>query len=153
MGMRLKSALEDFETNTLRAVSGLLGRLSYVGRLRDSQGNYGHWGLAKVYGESAAQHALQTSHRGLLSEVLRKPLAALLDDVSASSSSEQLTEREFLASLAQSPPKPLSAAARTHLASVVAALLALVESRSSANLPGALPPQPPAQEPRPPADI
>jgi hypothetical protein len=29
--MRLKSALEDFEVNTLAAVPGLLGKLSYLG--------------------------------------------------------------------------------------------------------------------------
>src|SRR5712691_4298022 len=44
--MRLKSALEDFEANTLGAVPGLLGRLSYVGRLHDGKGTYDHWGLA-----------------------------------------------------------------------------------------------------------
>jgi len=102
--MRLKSALEDFEANTLRAVPGLLGRLSYVGRLHDGNGTYEHWGLAKVYGDEAARSAIRTSHRGLLSEVLKKPLAVLLNDVPASCSNEQVTEREFLASLAQSLP-------------------------------------------------
>lgn len=139
--MRLKSAVEDFEANTLGAVPGLLGRLSYVGRLHDGMGTgngrYVHWGLAKVYGEDAAQGAIRASHRGLLSEVLKKPLAVLLKDVPVSCSREHLTEREFLGSLEQSPPKPLSRAARAHLRSVLSALSALVESRDSANLPGA----------------
>lgn len=143
--MRLKSAVEDFEANTLRAVPGLLGRLSYVGRLQDGKGTgngrYVHWGLARVYGEDAAQGAIRVSHRVLLSEVLKKPLALLVDDLLALCSNEQLTEADFLASLAQSPPKPLSPAARAHLRSVLGALSALVESQDSANLPDASQPQ------------
>lgn len=153
--MRLQSALEDFEANTLGAVPGLLGRLSYVGRLHDGKGTYDHWGLARVYGDDAAQCAIRASHRVLLSEVLKKPLAVLLKDVLASCSNERLTEREFLASLmlTQSPPKSVSPAALVHLRSVLSALLALVESRNNANLRGASQPRQPAQEPRPPAGI
>jgi hypothetical protein len=134
--MRLKSALEDFESNTLGAVPGLLGRLSYVGRLHDGKemgtGRYEHWGLARVYGDDAAQSAIRASHRVLLSEVLKKPLAVLLKDVPPSCANEHLTESEFLAALAQSSPKPLSPAARAHLASVLSALSALVENRENA---------------------
>ena len=151
--MRLKSALEDFEANTLGAIRGLLGRFSYVGRLHDGNGTYEHWGLAKVYGGDAAQCAIRASHRGLLSEVLKKPLAVLLNDVRASCSNEHLTEEEFLASLTHCPPKPLSPAALAHLRSVLSALSALVESRDNANLRGASQPQQPAQEPPPPAGI
>lgn len=151
--MRLKSALEDFEVNTLSVVPGLLGRLSYIGRLHDGKGTYDHWGLAKVYGEEAAQCAIRASHRVLLFEVLKKPLAVLLKDVVATCSNEHLTAAEFLATLARSTPKPLSPAARAHLGSVLSALSALVESRHNANLQGASQPQQPDQESRPPADI
>jgi len=141
--MRLKSALEDFEANTLSAVLGLLGRLSYVGRLHDGEGTYDHWGLARVYGDDAAQSAIRASHRVLLSEVLKKPLAVLLKDVPASCANEELTERELLSALAQaqSLPKPLSPAARAHLASVLSALSALVENRENANPRGASQPR------------
>src|SRR5271155_3156285 len=137
--MRLKSAIEDFETNTLSAIPGLLGRLSYVGRLQDGNGTYDHWGLAKVYGYDAAQCAIRTSHRILLSEVLKKPLAVLLKDVLTSCSNEHLAEGEFLASLAlaQPAPKPLSPAALAHLRSVLSALSALLERQNDANRPGA----------------
>ena len=155
--MRLKSASEDFVAYTLGAVPGLLGRLSYVGRLHDGNatgnGRYEHWGLAKVYGEDAAQGAIRASHRALLSNVLKKPLAVLLKDVPASCSNWHVTEKEFLASLAHCPPKPLSPAALAHLRSVLSALSALVESRDGANLRGALRPRQPAPEPRPPAGI
>ncbi len=151
--MRLKSALEDFEINTLGAVPGLLGRFSYVGRLGDGHGRYNHWGLARVYGDDAAQGAIRASHRALLSEVLKKPLALLLRDVAASCAKEPLTETEFLASLTQSPPKPLSPAALAHLRSVLNALSALLESQDNASLRGASPLRQPARESRPPAGI
>lgn len=154
--MRLKSASEDFETNTLAAVPELLGRLSYVGRLHDGEGTYDHWGLARVYGEDAAQSAIRASHRVLLSEVLKKPLAVLLEDALAICSNEHLAERElveFLASLALNPPKPVSPAALAHLKSVLSALSALVESRNNASLQDASPHRQPDQEPRPPGGI
>ena len=151
--MRLKSALEDFEINTLGAVPGLLGRLSYVGRLDDGSGRYDHWGLARVYGEAAAQGAIRASHRVLLYEVLKRPLAVLLKDVPASCANEHLTEREFLAALTQSPPKSLSPAALAHLRSVLNALSALLESQDIASLRGASPLRQPARESRPPAGI
>jgi len=149
--MRLKSALEDFEANTLDSVSGLLGRLSYVGRLRDGSGTYDHWGLAKAYGADAAQSAIRASHRELLSEILKKPLGALLHDLLASCSNERLTEREFLASLTGCQPKPLSPAAKAHLRSVLSALSALVESRDDANPQGEEQSRQLGQGPRPPA--
>jgi hypothetical protein len=151
--MRLKSAIEDFEANTLGAVPGSLGRLSYVGRLHDGNGTYEHWGLAKVYGGEAAQRAMRLSHRALLSEVLKKPLAVLLNDVHASCSHQHLTEGEFLSALADSQPKPLSPSARAHLRSVLSALSALTESRFLANPRDASPLRQSAQEPRPPAGI
>jgi hypothetical protein len=157
--MRLRSALEDFEANTLGAVPGLLGRLFYLGRLHagDGTGNgkYDHWGLAKIYGDEVAQGAIRTSHRILLSEVLKKPLALLLKDVRVSCSNEHRTEEDLLNSLtfASPLPKPLSPAARAHLGSVLNALSALVESRNNANLRGASQLPPPAQESRPPAGI
>jgi len=151
--MRLKSALEDFEANTLAAVRGLLSKLYYVGRLRDENGTYAHWGLARVYGNDAAQSAIRASHRVLLLEVLKKPLALLLKDTQAASSREQLSESEFLASPTLCPPTPVSPSARAHLKAVLGALSALVESRNAANRQGASQPPQPAQEPRPPADI
>jgi len=148
--MRLKSAFEDFEANTLGAFPGLLSKLSYVGRLHDGNGRYEHWGLESVYGGDAAQCAIRASHRGLLSEILGKPLAVLLKDVATSCSHEHQTESELLDSLKHSPPKSLSPAAMAHLRSVLSALSALAESRN-ANLRGASQLPPPAQESRPPA--
>jgi hypothetical protein len=151
--MKLKSALEDFEANTLGAVTGSLGRLSYVGTLHDGNGTYEHWGLAKVYGNDAAQRAMRLSHRALLSEVLKRPLAGLLSDVGALCSNQHLTAGEFLSALADSQPKPLSPAARAHLRSVLSALSALTASRIPANPQDASQLPQSAQEPQPPAGI
>ncbi len=149
--MRLKSALEDFEKNNLGAVPGVLVRLVYLGKLYDGKGTYEHWGMVKVYGRDAAQNAMRACHRVLFSEVLKKPLVVLLEDVKEACSKEHLTEQEFLASLRQSPPRNLSPAALAHLRSVLSALLALAESRDVASLRRASQLQPPGQAPPPPA--
>ena len=151
--MRLKSALEDFEANTLEVVPGLLGRLSYVGKLYDGKGSYDHWGLSKVYGNDAAQRAIRASHRVLLSEILKKPLVLLLEDLPLSCSTDELTEKDLLTALSRSMPKPLSPSARAHLVSVLNALLALLETRNNANLQAASQSPQPGPKPQPPAGI
>jgi hypothetical protein len=45
----LKSALEDFESNSLSAVPGLFAKLRYVAALHGGHGAYSHWGLALGY--------------------------------------------------------------------------------------------------------
>jgi hypothetical protein len=137
--MRLRSALEDFESTTLGAVPGLLGKLSYTSSLHDGSGMYRHWGLETVYGADDAQRAISAAHRILLSRVLKTPLPVLLDDLKASCGDEQRTETEFLFSLSEkrSLPKPLPPASPEHLRSVLHALSALLESRHAATLQGA----------------
>lgn len=137
--MRLKSAREDFEANTLGAVPGLLGKLSYISQLSDNNGAYSHWGLERLYGNDAARHAISAVHRTLLSKILKAPLRVLLDDVAKSCSNQQLTEGEFLFSLnaAHSLPESPPPASTQHLKSVLHALLALAENRNRANPQGA----------------
>lgn len=134
--MRLRSALEDFEENTLGAVPGLLGKLSYLGALHDGNGAYNHWGLEKVYGKDVARGAMSASHRTLLSKILKTRLAVLLDDVRTSSANQHLAAREFLFSLSSAPslPKSPSSASQVHFRSVLHALLALAETQHDANL-------------------
>lgn len=139
--MRLKSAFEDFESSTLAAVAGLLGRFSYVGKLHAGRGVYKHWGLAKIYGEDPAQRAMRSSHRVLLTAILRKPLGSLYKDLSESCTNGQQTQKEFLSSLTEARPKPISPAAGAHLKSVLSALWALVENQKSASRPGASQPR------------
>jgi hypothetical protein len=137
--MTLRSALEDFEANTLGAVPGLLGKLSYTSSLHDGSGAYRHWGLEKIHGADAAQRAIGSAHRMLLSRVLKAPLPVLLDDLQTSCAGEQRTETEFLFGLTERPslPKPISPAAPGHLRSVLHALSALLENRRVASPRGA----------------
>src|SRR5215469_6801274 len=135
--MTLRSALEDFESNTLEAVPGLLGKLSYTGTLHDDSGDYSHWGLEKVYGPEAARQAIGAAHRMLLSKILKTPLPILLDDLRVSSASENLSEKEFLFGLKSGNllPRPLSPGSPRHLRSVLQTLSLLIETRDGANHP------------------
>ena len=128
----LKSVKEDLQGSTLRAVSGLLGRLEYFTSLRQEDGSYSHWGLSRVHGEEAAQRALAEAHQENVSLILRTPMRNLLDD--AQSSVQTGTDQErFLQALedrkVQTLPKDPSAGSRRHLSSVLRALSALVKAR------------------------
>jgi hypothetical protein len=130
--MTLKSVKEDLQARTLRAVSGLLGKLEYLASLRQEDGSYLHWGLSRIYGEGAAQQALADAHRNLVSMILRTPLRKLRDDVDQSCGPKHLTQTEFLGELenreTQSVPQDPGAGSRRHLSSVLRALAALAKS-------------------------
>lgn len=132
--MTLKSIAEDLQARTLRSVAGLLGKLGYLAGLRQGDGTYQHWGLARVHGEAATQRALMDAHRGVVSKILRTPLHELLEDVDDSSESKETAKAELLEKLNAQPaqlvpPSPGAGAVR-HLSSVLHALSSLVKSRS-----------------------
>ena len=131
--MVLKSVKEDLHARTLRAVAGLLGKLDYFASLRQEDGSYQHWGLARVHGESAAQKALADAHRGLVSVILRTPLRKLLEDLEESRGSQSATQTEFLEDLqtheCEAFPQDPGAGYRRHLNSVLQALSALTKIR------------------------
>jgi hypothetical protein len=130
--MTLKSAKEDLQARTLRAVSGLLGKLEYLASLRQEDGSYLHWGLSRTYGEGAAQQALADAHRSLVSVILRTPLRKLREDVDQSCGPKNLTQTEFLGELesreTQSLPPAPGAGSQRHLSSVLRALLTLAKT-------------------------
>lgn len=133
--MTLKSVKEDLQASTLRAISGLLAKLGYLGSLRLEDGTYSHWGLSRVHGEAAAQGALAEAHQGVLTKILRAPLNRLLNDVHDSCAGRQQGEGEFLGELQEKesqivPPKA-GVGSRRHLSSVLRALLALARSPQS----------------------
>lgn len=131
--MALKSVKEDLQASTLRAISGLLGKLRYLASLRRPDGSYSHWGLSRVHGEAAAQAALGQVHQGVLSKVLRAPLCKLLDDVQDSAAASKQPQLEFLGELqgreTQTLPPSAGVGSRRHLSSVLHALLALTKSQ------------------------
>jgi hypothetical protein len=56
------TAREDFEQNTLNSVPGTLGKLEYLAQLREENGRYFHWGLARLHGDEAAGATLEQVH-------------------------------------------------------------------------------------------
>jgi hypothetical protein len=145
----LRSALEDFESTSLGAVPGLLGKLHYLAELHDGRGRYSHWGMARVYGEEAARRAIRASHTAVLAQVLRAPLRVLDEDLKGSASSAQTTTAEFLISLkqlaAQVLPERSVEVSEKHLMAVLHALSVLVANPGRANHPDASRPPLPAQ--------
>lgn len=135
--MTLKSALQDIKETTLSAISGLLGKLSYLASLRRGHGRYEHWGMQIVHGEDASERALKTAHGEVVARVLQTPLGELLEDLKESSQScgvppqayvEQLRDR-FDALL---PEGRHETPASTHLNSVLLALSHLQQNRERA---------------------
>lgn len=125
------SALEDIETNTLKAIPGTLRRLEYLSNLRGPSGSYTHWGLARVHGDLAASKALAQAHQVLLSRVLSTPLRGLLRDLEDSSRQAGLAptlyaQQLFGRSFSLLPPDS-GAGPAGHLSSVLVALSGLAK--------------------------
>jgi hypothetical protein len=131
--MTLKSALQDVRETTLAAVSGLLGKLSYLASLRREDGAYQHWGMSRVHGPESAERALKTAHGEVLGGVLRAPLASLTEDLEETSRSQGLPPQtcveemrgkfdDLLLEERRDSPKA------THLSSVLTALSCLEQA-------------------------
>jgi hypothetical protein len=137
--MKLKSALEDLHDTTVEALEGCLRRLEYFGGLRSNDknkdGEYKHWGLARVYGDLPAKKALVQTHRSLVSQILATPIKSLLEEIDTSSALTGLPPASYMEKLRDPdlnllPPSPGPGSAR-HLNSVLQALSALLKARRS----------------------
>jgi hypothetical protein len=133
--MTLQSPFDDFVLNSLARIAGLLGKLDYVAGLRQGDGAYSHWGLARVHGEMAAHQAASEAHRLLFSKVLSTPLDLLLED--AAQSQSDLEMEEYLEYLSERRPvlAPQGAGAGPvlHFNSVLHAISALARARTRTN--------------------
>lgn len=70
-----RAVIEDFSSQTLTAISSVLGRLYYVSSLKDSgSGRYVHEGLTSLYSDGAVQEGLTHCHEELFSRILETPL-------------------------------------------------------------------------------
>jgi hypothetical protein len=143
--MTLKSAIEDVIGTTLGAVSGVLGKLEYLSRLRRARGNpYTHWGLGRAYGEAAAQEALAEAHRLLFLRVLQTPLKELQNDVEISSEASQMKPKEYVENLRGDSrillPQDLGGGSARHFSSVLHALLSLASHQRTRTPKDATPP-------------
>ena len=135
--MTLKSALQDVKDTTLAAVCGLLGKLKYLASLRHEQGHYRHWGISLVHGPESSERALKAAHAEVVTDVLRTPLASLVDDLHESSRSISTPADAYVEQMraqfdALLPGETKDAPAASHLNSVLVALSEL-EKKSQAN--------------------
>ena len=134
--MTLKTALQDLQETTLAAVSGLLAKLAYLGSLHRREGGYLHWGMSRVHGEEASGRALKAAHHEVLSAVLRKPVAELVEDLHESSRGSRKTAGEYVEGLREQfselLPAPQDVASVRHLSSVLAALSSLEQNQKRA---------------------
>ncbi len=136
--MTFLSASDDFVYTTLRSVPGTLGKLRYLAQLRQADGSYSHWGLARVHGEAAAQRAALDSHSELFLQVLRMPLRELMEEarqLAAADGEKPALWVEQLRSQAALllPAEPGGGSAR-HFSSVLAALSSLLRAERPATL-------------------
>lgn len=135
--MTLKSALQDVRETTLTAVSGLLGKLAYLGSLRKGPGGYQHWGMSLVHGPESSERALRTAHAEVVGKVLREPIASLVEDLQASSQERGVSPGVYAEEMRGRfdellPEEGTNSPAASHLNSVLVALSTLEKSRERA---------------------
>jgi|SRR5215475_12185474 len=135
--MSLRSALQDLKETTLSAVSGLLGKLSYLASLRGGRGFYNHWGMQIVHGVDSAERALRQAHLDVMAKVLRTPLASLLEDLKQSSEGAGVERLEYVEKMRGHfddllPEGRQNTPASSHLNSILVALSSLERNRGRA---------------------
>jgi hypothetical protein len=135
--MTLKSALQDVKDTTLTAISGILGKLSYLASLRRAQGRYEHWGMESIHGAEAAERALKAAHSEVVTGVLRAPLSTLVEDLDKSSQGSGVMAQDYVENMRERfddllPAARQDSASVKHLNSVLLALSKLVKHRGRA---------------------
>jgi hypothetical protein len=135
--MTLRSALQDVKETTLAAVTGRLGKLTYLASLRRPRGGYEHWGMEAVYGLESAERALRTAHAEVVGAVLRTPLPSLVKDLEESSRGSGVAAPAYLEQMQNRfedllPSGRNDTPAARHLNSVLVALSSLEKNRAGA---------------------
>ena len=95
----LNSAENDFLRNTLGALSGTLGKLVYIAGLRQEDGRYLHWGLARVYGEASANFAIGQAHANMFLSFLEVPIHRLWEETKRLAQEQNADIRDYLGQL------------------------------------------------------
>jgi hypothetical protein len=135
--MTLKSALQDAKETTLAAVSGLLGKLTYLASLRRAEGRYKPWGMELVHGPESSERALKVAHAEIVAGVLRAPLKSLVEDLDESSRGIGVAARPYVEQMREHlneliPGERPESPAASHLNSVLLALSCLEKNRGRA---------------------
>jgi hypothetical protein len=133
--MTLYSPLEDFMQRTVSQVPGLWAKLEYISSLRAEEGGYEHWGLARLFGNEAAQKAIEQAHRNLVLQMLRTPLSTLVEEAKKTAEQQKTALNVYVQELnSQSDrllPVKLGGGSAKHFSSVLLALSCLVASPRS----------------------
>jgi len=141
--MAVKSAYEDLHHFTLGKIAGAWGKLTYLAGRRTSEGEYEHWGFARVHGAAEAQEVFLEAHRSILATILHTPLNTLSKDLRESSAAEKVTASSYVSKLCSEPehllPSDCSKMTELHLVFLLQTL-SLLENRKERNLRSALPP-------------
>lgn len=135
--MSIFSVEEDFSRNTLAAVPTLWGRLHYVSSLLQQDGRYEHWGLARKFGQEAAERAIRSAHRELMFEVLRTPIRELVSETKKAAGHFGFSEKEFVEMLAARVdslmPQEIVGGPARHFRTVLTGISFLVQDCTGAN--------------------
>ena len=94
--MKILSASQDFEQVSLSGFPSVLEKLVYLAGLRRENGDYAHWGLAKVYGEQVAGAAIAAAHGRLYSDCLSSPLERLATEISSAALEQALSPEAYV---------------------------------------------------------
>ena len=125
----LNSPAEDFSKTTLASISGTLSRLQYLAGLRQANGRYFHWGLARRHGEANASVAISQAHTDLFLTTLRTPMVTLWEDAKRVAEEHGTDLKEYLAGLIQERdaliPLDLGGGSRRHFNSILLGLCSL----------------------------
>ena len=90
-----------------------------------------HWGLARKYGDNAAQRAIEDAHRNVLLELLRTPMRELVGDAQRSAAAAEQPLSQYVQEVSRGGadllPKRAGNAAASHFSAVVQALARLTQ--------------------------
>jgi hypothetical protein len=80
---------------TLNGLHGVWSKLNYRRELRDSDGRYKHWGLARTYSEEATNEMIADVHSELYLQILRTPLPELFEQLEMSAEDADCSASQF----------------------------------------------------------
>ncbi|MCU1309534.1 MAG: hypothetical protein JWO20_659 [Candidatus Angelobacter sp.] len=133
--MDVVESLDNFVKRTLAVVPGIWHKLAYLAALRKDSGEYEHWGLSKRYGKEATRSALGAAHSEVFVDVLRKPVATLMEEVTENAVEQNLPEEEYVEELwlSRRPmlPSHLAGGSQKHFELTLKTLRSLIQWRLS----------------------
>ncbi len=141
--MTFLSPVEDFVKQTLASVRGTLEQLRFAGELRESDGRYHHWGLARIYGDRNAHEAISEVHTNLYLQILATRIQDLYAEAgeTARDSSLQDYVRGLKDLKGQLLPNDLGGGLPDHFSLTLETLSRLAKHSRRPTHPGASPPQ------------